>query len=93
MYKHEMLDQSIKLLMKNMAYLRALEKKITSPDPDSINLSEVAQANQQEQQAAGGLDFNKKKSLQQVLNTAPQAIEKAVGDMQTICKNIAGYLF
>ncbi len=92
MYKHEMLDQSIKLLLKNMAFLRALEKKITSPDPDSINLEETAQANQQ-QQAASGLDFNKRKSLQQVLSSAPQAIEKSVADMQTICKNIAGYLF
>ena len=78
MYKHEMLDQSVKLLMKNMAFLRALEKKITSPDPGSINLEETTQANQQ-QQAAGGLDFSKRKSLQEVLNTAPQAIEKAVG--------------
>ena len=47
MYKHEMLDQSVKLLMKNMAFLRALEKKITSPDPGSINLEETTQANQQ----------------------------------------------
>ncbi len=91
MYKHEMLDQSVKLLVKNMAFLRALEKKITSPDPDSINLEETTQANQQ--QASSGLDFSKKKSLQDVLNTAPQAIEKAVGDMQAICKNIASYLF
>ncbi len=92
MYKHEMLDQSIKLMIKNMAFLRALEKKITSSDPDSINLNEIAQA-EQLKQADGGIDFNKKKSLQQVLNTAPQAIEKAVGDLQTICKNIASYLF
>ncbi len=90
MHKHEMLDESVKLLLKNMAFLRALEKKITSPDPDSINLEETTQSNQQ---AAGGLDFSKKKSLQDVLNTAPQAIEKAVGDMQIICKNIASYLF
>ena len=91
MHKHEMLDQSVKLLVKNMAFLRALEKKITSPDPDSINLEETTQANQQ--QASSGLDFSKKKSLQEVLNTAPQAIEKAVGDMQAICKNISSYLF
>lgn len=92
-YKHERIDEAVKLLIKNMAFLRALEKKITSPNPDSIDLDQVAQSNQQAAANVPGMDFSKKKSLQDVLNTAPDAIEKAVNDMQSIVKRIATTLF
>lgn len=92
-YKHERIDDAVKLLIGNMAYLRALEKKITSPNPDSIDLDATTQANAQAAATVPGMDFSKKKSLQEVLNTAPDAIEKAVVDMQNICKRIASTLF